>query len=46
MNIVDQEEIDPPKEKIILIWDPNLSMPFDDLFEFQEPPTEVLVVKT
>jgi hypothetical protein len=46
MNVVDQEEIDPPEDTSILIWDPDLIMPFGDLFEFQEPPTEVSVVKT
>jgi hypothetical protein len=46
MNIVDQEEVDPPKETTMLIWDLDLPMPFDDLFEVQEPPTEVLVVQT
>jgi hypothetical protein len=30
----------------MLIWDPDLPMPSDDLFEVQEPPAEVLVVKT
>jgi hypothetical protein len=28
------------------IWDPDLPMPFDDLFEVQAPPSEVLVVQT
>ena len=46
MNTIDQEEVDPPKETTMLIWDPDLQMPFDDLFEVQEPPAEVLVVKT
>jgi hypothetical protein len=46
MNIFDQEEVDPPEETTMLIWDPDLPMPSDDLFEVQEPPTEVLVVKT
>jgi hypothetical protein len=46
MNIVDQEEVDPPEETTMLIWDPDLPMPFDDLFEVQEPPAEVLAVKT
>jgi hypothetical protein len=32
MNIVDREEVDPPKETTMLLWDPNLSMPSDDLF--------------
>jgi len=45
MNIVDQEEFDPLEETTMLIWDPNLPMPYDDLFEVQEPLTEVLVVK-
>jgi hypothetical protein len=30
---------------IMLIWDPDLPIPFDDLFEVQEPPTEVLAVQ-
>ena len=46
MNIVDQEEFDPLEETTMLIWDPDLPMPFDDLFEDQEPPAEVLVVQT
>jgi hypothetical protein len=46
MNIVDQEEVDPPEETTMLIWDPDLPMPSDDLFEVQEPPAEVLAVKT
>jgi hypothetical protein len=46
MNIVDQEEVDPPEETTMLIWDPDLPMPSDDLFEVQEPPAEVLVVQT
>jgi hypothetical protein len=46
MNIVDQEEVDPPEETTMLIWDPDLPMPSDDLFEVQEPPTEVLAVQT
>jgi hypothetical protein len=37
INISDQEEVDPPEETTMLIWDPNLPMPSDDLF--QEPPT-------
>jgi hypothetical protein len=46
MNIVDQEEIDPPQDTTMLIWDPDLIMPSDDLFESQESPVEVSVVKT
>ena len=39
MNVTDKEEIDPPKDTTMLILDPDLIMPFDDLFESQEPPT-------
>jgi hypothetical protein len=46
MNVVDQEEIDPPEDTTMLIWDPDLIMPSDDLFESQEPPAEVSVVQT
>jgi hypothetical protein len=46
MNIVDQEEVDPLEETIMLLWDPDLPILFDDLFEVQEPPTKVLVVQT
>jgi hypothetical protein len=46
MNIVDQEEISPPEETTMLIWDPDLPIPSNNLFEFQEPPAEVLVVQT
>jgi hypothetical protein len=45
-NIVDQEEVDPLEETTMMIWDPNLPMPSDDVFEVQEPPTEVLDMKT
>jgi hypothetical protein len=46
MNVVDQEEIDPPEDTTMLIWDPDLIMPSDDLFQVQEPPAEVSVVQT
>jgi hypothetical protein len=46
MNIVDQEEFDPPEETTILIWDPDLPIPSDDIFKVQEPLIEVLVVQT
>jgi len=45
MNVVDQEEVDPPEEITMLIWDPNLPIPSDDIFEVQEPPIEVLDCK-
>jgi hypothetical protein len=32
-NIVDQEEADPPRDTAMLIWDPNVIVPSDDLFE-------------
>jgi hypothetical protein len=38
MNVIDQEEIDPPEDTSMLIWDDDLIMPFDDVFESQEPP--------
>jgi hypothetical protein len=46
MNAIDQEEIDPLEDTTMLIWDPDLIMPSDDLLESQEPPAEVAVVKT
>jgi hypothetical protein len=46
MNTSNQEEFDPPEETTMVIWDPDLPVPFDDLFEVQEPPAQVLVVKT
>jgi hypothetical protein len=46
MNVVDQEENDPLEDTTMLIWDPDLIMPSDDLFESQETPAEVSVVKT
>jgi hypothetical protein len=46
MNIVDQEEFDPPEETTMLIWDPDMPITSKDLFEVQEPPAEVLVVQT
>jgi hypothetical protein len=46
VNIVDQEEVEPTEETTMFLWDPDLPMPLDDVFEVQEPPTEVLVVKT
>ena len=32
MNVADQEEIDPPKDTTMMIWNPDLIMPSDDLF--------------
>jgi hypothetical protein len=46
MNIDDHKEIDPQEETTMLIWDLDLPMASDDLFEVQEPPAKVLVVKT
>jgi hypothetical protein len=45
VNITDQEELDLPEETTMLLWDPNLSMPLDDVFEVQEPPVEILAVQ-
>jgi hypothetical protein len=33
INSVDQEDIDPPQDTTMLIWDPDLIMPSSDLFE-------------
>jgi hypothetical protein len=38
MNVVDQEDIDPLKDTTMLIWDPDLIIPYDNLFKVQEPP--------
>jgi hypothetical protein len=46
MNTTDQEEIDPPRDTTILIWDPDLIMPFDNFFESWDHPVEVLVMQT
>jgi hypothetical protein len=46
INVASQEEIDPPEYTIMLIWDLDLIIPSDDLFDSQEPPTKVLVVQT
>jgi hypothetical protein len=46
MNIVDQEEADPPRDTTMLIWDPDVIVPSDDLFEPREQPTEVSVIQT
>jgi hypothetical protein len=46
MNVVDQEDMDPPEYTPILIWDLELIIPSNDLFEVQEPLIEVSVVKT
>jgi hypothetical protein len=35
VNIFDQEEFDPPEETTMLIWDPNLPIPSNDLFEVE-----------
>jgi hypothetical protein len=46
MNMADQEEVDPPRDTAMLIWDPDLIMPSNDLFESQEQPVEVSVIQT
>ena len=46
MNIADQEDIDPPQDITMLIWDPDLIMPCNDLFESQGQPVEVSVIQT
>jgi hypothetical protein len=46
VNIANQEEVEPPEETTMLLWDPDLLMPLDDVFEVHEPPTKVFTVKT
>jgi hypothetical protein len=38
MNVSDQEEIDPPEDTTMLIWEPDLIMPSNDLFDSQHHP--------
>jgi hypothetical protein len=45
-NIVNQEEVDPPQDTTMLIWDPDMIASLDDLFKPQAPPTEISVVQT
>ena len=33
VNITDEEEVELSEETTIFLWDPNLSMPLDDVFE-------------
>jgi hypothetical protein len=35
MNIANKEEVDPSEETTMLLWDPDLPMPSDDIFEVQ-----------
>jgi len=46
INSVDQEEIDPPRDATMLIWDLDLIMPSSNLFESQEQPAEVSSIQT
>jgi hypothetical protein len=46
INIVDQEEDEPPRDTAMLIWDPDVISSSDDLFKPWEQPTEVLVAHT
>jgi hypothetical protein len=46
INIVDQEEVDPPRNTSMLILDPDIIASSDDLFESREQPTEVSVAQT
>jgi hypothetical protein len=45
ISIASQEEVEPSEETTMYLWDPNLLMPPDDVFEVQEPPIEVLVMQ-
>jgi hypothetical protein len=46
INIVDQEEDEPPRDTAMLIRDPDVISSSDDLFKPWEQPTEVLVAHT
>jgi hypothetical protein len=46
MNTVDQEEFDPPQDTTMMIWDLDLIMPSNDLFESREQLAEVSVTHT
>jgi hypothetical protein len=46
VNIVDQEEVDPLEETTMLLWDLELPIPSDGIFEVQEPPAKILAVQT
>jgi hypothetical protein len=38
VNIVDQEEVEPPEETTMLLWDPDLSMPLMMYLKFRNHP--------
>ena len=46
MNMADQEEFDPPRDMTMLIWDLDLIMPSNDLFESWEQLAKVSVIQT
>jgi hypothetical protein len=46
VNIVDQEEVDPLEETTMLLWDLELPIPSDGIFEVQEPPAKILAMQT
>jgi len=46
VNVADQEEVDSSEEAAMLLWDADLLVPSNDIFEVQEPPIEVLAVQT
>jgi hypothetical protein len=45
VNIVDEEEVEMPEETTMFLWDRDLPMPPDDVFEVQEPPADVLAMQ-
>jgi hypothetical protein len=46
INILDQEEVDPPRDTTMLICDLDVITSSDDLFESREQPTEFSVAHT
>jgi hypothetical protein len=45
VNIIDQDEVETSKEIAMFLWDHDLSMPPEEVFEVQEPPVEVFAVQ-
>jgi hypothetical protein len=45
INIVDQEEVELPEEKTMFLWDPNLLLTSDDVFDIQEPLAKILAMQ-
>jgi hypothetical protein len=46
IGVIDQESQEPPEETSMLIWDFDHLIPFNDVFEVQGPPTEIMDIQT